>query len=124
MTHSARGLLFVSAIDLGVFLFIYFVAVRISRATTGQLFLRWSPGWWVVPLGAIYSVAVRLVTFVIALVIIFFVLTTRIASPQQVSELAQQNQPNFDVLVDTQAMHANAAYYWLTITLVSFLNAG
>jgi membrane protease YdiL (CAAX protease family) len=124
LTHSVRGLLFVSALDLAVFLFLYLVAVRISRATPRQLFLQWSPGWWVVPLGAIYSVATRLTIFVMAAVIAFFILTTRLASPQEMSELARQNQPNFDVLVDTQAMHTNSAYYWLTITLISFLNAG
>lgn len=124
LSHSVSGLLWVSAMDLGIFLLVYLLVVRISRATTSQLFLRWRPGWWVVPLGAVYSVAIRLMTIAIVIGIAFILLVTHAATSRQMSELARQHQPNFDILVDMGAMHTNSAYYWLTITLISFLNAG
>jgi membrane protease YdiL (CAAX protease family) len=123
LTHSVHGLLFVSAIDLALFLILYLLAARISRATFSQLFLQWSPGWWVVPLGAVYSVAIRLVAVGIVIVIAFGLLVTHAATPAQISSLTR-HPPDFDVLVDSQAMHPGNAYYWLTITLISFVSAG
>ena len=124
LTHSVRGLLIVSTLDLGLFLLLYFVAARVSRATIRQLYLQWSSGWWAVPLGAIYSVGIRLTTIGIVVVIAFFLLITHALTPEQMSGLTRPNPPNFDVLVDSQAMHPDHADHWLTITLISFVTAG
>src|SRR5437763_603382 len=59
LSGNVRGLLLVSALELSFF-FIYFAAAwLISRASREQLMLRWRPGWWVVPLGLGYSIALR-----------------------------------------------------------------
>ena len=124
LTHSVGGLLLVSAIDLALFFLVYLVAVRLSRATIRQLYLQWTSGWWTVPLGAVFSVAIRLVTAGIVVVIAFTLLVTHAATPAQMSSLTRSHSPNFDVLVDSRAMHPGNAYYWLTITLISFVSAG
>src|SRR3954463_1692988 len=60
LSNSTTGLVLVSSLELGVFGLVFGVACLISRPTREQLFLRWRPGWWVLPLGIGYSVAIRL----------------------------------------------------------------
>src|SRR3954453_3408885 len=60
LSNSTTGLVLVSLLELGVFGLVFGVACLISRPTREQLFLRWRPGWWVLPLGIGYSVAIRL----------------------------------------------------------------
>ncbi len=71
-----------------------------------------------------YSVAIRLAAVVIVVVIAFVLLITHAVTAAQISSLTRSHLPSFDVLVDSQAMHPSNAYYWLTITVISFLNAG
>jgi membrane protease YdiL (CAAX protease family) len=123
LTHSVRGLLIVCALDLGLFFLLYLLAARLSRATARQLYLPWTSGWWVVPLGVLYSVAIRLMTIGIVIVVAFVLLITHAVTQAQISGLTAR-PPDFDLLVDSRAMHPGNAYYWLTITLISFVSAG
>ena len=96
----------------------------LSRATRDDLLLRWRPGWWVVPLGAGYSVAVRLALGIMMLIISGMLILIGTVTPEELREFSLKNQPDVETLVDVGAMRNNPAYYWLTITLVSFVLAG
>lgn len=124
LTHSTRGLLSVSIIDLVIFTAIFAIAWVISRASREQMFLPWRPGWWVVPLGLFYSVAMRMAIIGAVLVFVLILFATKVVTPNGVNDFVHQHQPNFHAIVDTKAMRTNPAYYWLTITLISFINAG
>jgi membrane protease YdiL (CAAX protease family) len=84
----------------------------------------WRPGWWVIPLGIGYSIAVRIGTFLVVMVAVTIVLVIQASTPQEVQHYINNNRPTVETLVSVSAMRSNPAYYWLTITLVSFVVAG
>ena len=86
--------------------------------------LAWRPGWWVAPLGLAYSIAIRIGLVMIAAAIVMVLAATRIVTPEKVQEYASANRPEVEVLVSIPAMRDNPAYFWLTITLVSFVVGG
>jgi membrane protease YdiL (CAAX protease family) len=100
------------------------VACLFSRASREQLMLRWRPGWWVMPLGVGYSIALRIGLVVIAVTVMAVVAATQTVTPEKVQEYVSANRPDVEALVSVPAMRSNPAYYWLTITLVSFVVAG
>ena len=59
LTHTVRGLLHVS-FEVLFFAIPFGLAWLASRANRDDLLLRWRPGYWVLPLGALYSIAIRL----------------------------------------------------------------
>jgi membrane protease YdiL (CAAX protease family) len=124
LSGNVRGLLVVSAAEIIVFSIFFAVACLISRASREQLMLRWRPGWWVVPLGIGYSVALRIGLIVIAVAVMAVVAATQTMTPEKVQEYVTANRPDVEALVSVPAMRSNPAYYWLTITLVSFVVAG
>jgi membrane protease YdiL (CAAX protease family) len=123
LTNSAAGLLVVSAIDILFFALVFAVAVRISRATRDDLYLRWRPGWSVVPLGVGYSVAIRLVTAVVAIIVVALVAVAGV-QPEDLRHFMDENRPQLERIANPEVMRSSPAYYWLSITLISFLNAG
>ena len=124
LSGNVRGLLVVSAAEIIVFSIFFAVACLISRASREQLMLRWRPGWWVMPLGIGYSVALRIGLIVIAVAVMAVVAATQTVTPEKVQEYVSANRPDVEALVSVPAMRSNPAYYWLTITLVSFVVAG
>src|SRR5438045_2434182 len=72
LSDNVSGLLIVCGAQLVLFLIFFGVAWFASRASRDQLFFRWRPGWWVVPLGMVYSVAIRVVLCLLALAVVFF----------------------------------------------------
>jgi membrane protease YdiL (CAAX protease family) len=124
LSGSVRGLLWVSGFELFIFSIIFAVACLISRASREQLMLPWRPGWWVAPLGLVYSIGIRIGLIMISVAVVVVLAATRIMTPEKVQEYANANRPDIDVLVSVGAMRNNPAYYWLTITLVSFIVAG
>jgi uncharacterized membrane protein YbhN (UPF0104 family) len=58
LTNNVRGLLIVTGLEVLFFALLFGLAWLFSRATRDDLLLRWRPGYWVVPLGVIYSVAI------------------------------------------------------------------
>jgi len=119
LTDNVRGLLFVTGYEVLFFAVIFGLAWLFSRATRDDLLLRWRPGYWVLPLGALYSVAIRLAVGVIALIVasIFMVITR--PSMASVQNFAQANRPKVEALVDFNALSHNPIYFWLTLALVS-----
>jgi len=124
LSGNVRGLLVVSAAEIVVFSIFFAVACLISRASREQLMLRWRPGWWVAPLGIGYSIALRIGLIVIAVTVMAVVAATQTVTPEKVQEYVTANRPDVEALVSVPAMRSNPAYYWLTITLVSFVVAG
>jgi membrane protease YdiL (CAAX protease family) len=122
LTNSAAGLIFVSTIDILFFALVFLVAVRISRATRDDLYLRWRPDWSVVPLGIIYSVAIRLVVAVVGIIVVALVAVA--AQPDDLRHFMSENRAHLERIANPEVMQTSPAYYWLSITLISFLNAG
>ncbi len=114
----------VSALDLLVFGVVFAIAVSISRATRDDLYLRWRPGWWVVPLGLGYSVAIRVATLIAMIPVMVVILLIVTLAGGDIHQFMAAHQPRFDHLFNAAAMSSNRTYYWLIVTLISFTNAG
>ena len=124
LTGSVRGLLIVCAIELSLFSMVFAIGWLFSRASREELMFSWRPGWWVVPLGIVYSIAVRLGTLLFVMVVVAIVLVLQAATPQELQQYVNANRPTIETLVSVSAMRSNPAYYWLMVTLVSFVLAG
>lgn len=124
LSGNASGLLFVSGFELLLFSIFFGVAWLISRASREQLMLPWRLGWWVVPLGAVYSIALRVGLVIVAVGVVAVLAATQTITPEKVQQYVNANRPDVEVLVSVSAMRNNPTYFWLTVTLVSFVVAG
>ena len=124
LTHTTRGLLITCFFHLGIFGVIFLLGWLASRASRDDLLLKWRPKTWAVPLGLAYSVGQRVGLGMVAAFIFVLLLAVRAITPDQVQDFARNNQPDVSTLVDVPAMRENPAYFWLTITFVSFIVAG
>jgi membrane protease YdiL (CAAX protease family) len=124
LTRSTKGLLITCGIQLGIFGLVFGLGWLASRASREDLLLRWRPGWWAAPLGVIYSIALRFGVGLVATFVFLILVSTRIVSLDQAQSFAQANRPDVAALVDTAALHHDPAYFWLTLTFVSFVVAG
>jgi membrane protease YdiL (CAAX protease family) len=111
-------------IELTTFALVFALACFASRPSPDDLFLRWRPGWWVVPLGVGYSVAIRLAAGIVIFIVVFVLIGSHVVTPASAQHFITTKQPDVEKLVDVAAMRHNPAYYWLTITVVSFIVAG
>ncbi|HEX8898078.1 MAG TPA: hypothetical protein VF751_05230, partial [Chthoniobacterales bacterium] len=124
LSGDVRGLLSFCGLELLIFVLFFAAAWLISRASREQLMLVWRPGWWVAPLGVVYSIALRIALVMVAVFIIAVLAATRTVTPEKVQQYMSANRPDVEVAVSISAMRDNPTYYWLTITLVSFVVAG
>ena len=124
LSSRAGGLLFVSGGELLVFFVFFLGAWLVSRASRDELLLKWRPGWWVVPLGLGYSVALRFALGIVAVVVMTILVASQVVTPEKVQQFAEVNRPDVESMVSVKAMEHDPAYYWLTVTLVSFVVAG
>ncbi len=124
LSRTAHGILIVSSIELLVFGAVFGLAWLASRASRDDLLLRWRTGIWTIPLGIGYSVALRLALSVIVFAISVLLIVTRVTTPDAFQQYFMANRPDVEAVVDVSAMRENPAYYWLTITFVSFVIAG
>jgi membrane protease YdiL (CAAX protease family) len=118
------GLLKVSAVEVVLFGAVFGLGWVASRASRDELLLRWRPGWLVLPLGLAYSVAVRLAVGVLAFMTLLFVLITHLATRAEITQFIAQSRPNVEVIVNPSALKHNPAYFWLIVTVVSFVIGG
>jgi len=124
LSHTVAGLLGACLYQLlfvGVFLG---VAWLFSRASKDDLLLRWRPGYWVVPLGALYSIAIRFVFYIAACVLVIVMLLCTHVTMTQIQTFFIDHRPRIEKLLDLQAMTDNPVYFWLNVTLVSFVIGG
>ena len=119
-----RDLFIVCAIQMVSFGIIFGLAWLGSRASRDDLLLRWRGGFKVLLLGTIYSVGIRLLLGLILAVIVGILLATGAMNQESVMQFFKVNRPDVESLVDMNALKTNPAYFWLSITLVSFVVAG
>ena len=123
LTHSSSGLLIVCAIDVAVFAIVFCLALLASRASKDQLYLRWRPSWWVVPLGVLYSIAIRAAIAVLVIAVSLLLLAT-VFDEHQLRTFWQSRQPDPTIIVSAKALRSDPLYAWLLVTVVSFVVAG
>jgi membrane protease YdiL (CAAX protease family) len=124
LSHTAGGLLFVCAIELLIFAAILALALLASKASVDELRLRWSGKALPVVLGFGYSAALRLALLAVAVVVAGILVACGVFTPDSLADVFRRNRPGVENVVDVDAMRANPAYFWLTLTLVSFVVGG
>jgi membrane protease YdiL (CAAX protease family) len=124
LTHTVRGLLTVCGVELVLFGLVIGAAWLASRASLDDLLLRWRGKAMPVVWGAAYSLGLRLALAFLAVAAVVVLLATRAATLDSLQNFALNKRPGVEKMVDVQAMRDNPAYYWLTLTLVSFVVAG
>jgi membrane protease YdiL (CAAX protease family) len=124
LTSNARGLLIVCGVEIALFGIIFTLGWLASRASREQLLLKWRPGWWVIPLGIGYSVAMRFAVGMIFAAIVLFLLATGLLPREHLQQFMAASRPAAERIVDVHAMRHSPAYFWLTVTLSSFVVAG
>jgi membrane protease YdiL (CAAX protease family) len=120
LPDTISGLLLSVLLELTLFFFIFFLAWSFSRADRDQLFLRWKGGVKPLLFGMVYSVGLR-IALSIGLVI-FMMLA--VAMGQNLEDLTRMVRPETENVVSTDALLANPLYFWMNLTLVSFVLAG
>jgi membrane protease YdiL (CAAX protease family) len=124
LSGGVAGLLFVCASELLFFSVLFCVAWLASRASREELMWRWRPGWSAVPLGAAYSIAIRVGLVAFAVVVMAILAVSGVVTPEKAQQYVNVNRPDIESMVSVPAMRHDPAYYWLTLTLVSFVVAG
>ena len=114
----------VSGLEIILFSVVFALGWLASRASSEELLLYWRPGWWVAPLGIIYSVAIRLALGFIVMVGGIVLVITRVFTPQTLQGFVDTNRPKVEALVSVSALEHSPSYFWLAVTLVSFVVAG
>ena len=113
-----------SGIELLVFAILFLAAWLASRASRDELMFTWRPGWWVLPLGAGYSLALRFGLGIVAVAVMAVLAASQMITPEKMQEYVKVNRPDVESMVSVPALKHDPAYYWLTLTLVSFVVAG
>jgi len=124
LSHTPRGLLIVSGVELAIFGLVFGLAILVSRASRDDLWLHWRGGFWPVPLGIGYSIAIRLMIFTVVIAVSLGLLATQMMTPQTLREFFYDNRPTVEAIVDVSAMRQDPVYFWLVLTVVSFGVAG
>ena len=102
----------------------YGLAWLFSRVSLRELWLGW-PGWWAVPMGFAYSIVLRLAIGLLMLIAFLatLMLTTGVTE-EALQQSVMRHRPDVESLVDMQALRQSPAYFWLTLTVVSFVLGG
>jgi membrane protease YdiL (CAAX protease family) len=124
LSSSTRGLLWSSTMSLLFFGILFGGAWLASRASRDDLLLRWRNGFWPVPWGIGYSVALRIAVAIVVVALAVALVGLHIVSTSELQEIAQSRAPDVGTIVDVSSLRENPAYFWLMITLVSFVMAG
>jgi membrane protease YdiL (CAAX protease family) len=123
LSQTSAGLLMVCGTQIAFFGAIFALGWWSSRATSEQMLLRWRPGWWVIPLGLAYSIAIRLAIFFL-LVVLSVILLATVFDQNSLREFWRAGQPNIRAVVSVSAARSDRVYAWLLITVVSYVVAG
>jgi len=124
LSRTATGLLARCAVELLVFGLVFGLAWLASRATWRQLRLGWRGTVRPVLQGIGYSVALRLALVVVIVMVAVALIATQAMSIQELENFFSANRPDVRATVDLAALRDNPAYFWLTVTFVSFVVAG
>lgn len=121
---TTEGLLIVCGFQIALFLVVFGLGWLASRASPEMLLLKWRQGWLTVPIGLAYSIAMRIGIGIVLAVIVAVLLTTGLLPRESLAAFTEEGRTAAEKIVDLSAMQNNRAYFWLTITLVSFVVAG
>ena len=121
---TTPGLLIVCAWEVAIFGVIFALGWLASRASPEELFLKWRQGWWTIPLGIGYSIALRIVLGIIVSLMLAILLLTGVLPREGLTQFSADSRTAVERLVDLSAMQHNRAYFWLTVTIASFVVAG
>jgi len=124
LSHTASGLLFICAMELLWFGFVFGIAWLASRASIDDLLLRWRANVMPVLLGAAYSVGLRIAVGIVTVLVAAVLLATHLMTMDSLHDFFAKNRPGIENAVDVKALRDNPAYLWLTLTVVSFAVAG
>lgn len=124
LSHSAGGLILVCAVELLLFGLVFGLAWLASRASADDLLLRWRGNVRPVLLGAAYSVGLRLAVALATALVAGVLLATHAMTLESLRDFFEENRPGIENAVDVAALRDNSAYFWLTLTVVSFVVAG
>ena len=122
--NNTQTLLLVSAFELVFFSIVFGLAWLASRASVDDLLLRWRQGWWTIPLGIGYSVAMRIALGLLVVVVVTILMATKVLDQKTVESFSTNVRTPVERMVNVSAMQHDSAYFWLTITLASFGVAG
>jgi membrane protease YdiL (CAAX protease family) len=120
LSNEPGRLLLVCAVELAAFGLIFGLAWYASRASRDDLLLRWRGKATPILLGIGYSVALRIAVIMLAVGAIAVLVLTNVISPNAIKNFAT----DVDAVVDVAAMRNNPVYFWLVLTVVSFVVAG
>ncbi|HUA36907.1 MAG TPA: CPBP family intramembrane glutamic endopeptidase [Candidatus Sulfopaludibacter sp.] len=124
LSHTAGGLLVACGFELLIFAAVLGLALMASRASTDELLWRWRQGFWPVPLGIGYSIAIRFALLMITMVTVVVLMVTHVATVQSLQRFMAAKGPSPEAIVDISSMRQDPLYFWLTLTVVSFIVAG
>jgi membrane protease YdiL (CAAX protease family) len=124
LSHTAGGLLFICAMELLSFAFVFGLAWLASRASLDDLLLRWRGKAMPVLLGAAYSIGLRIAVGLVTALVAVVLLATHLGTTDSLQDYFMKNRPGIENVVDVAALRDNSAYFWLTLTVVSFVVAG
>ena len=122
--RGGQALLVVSAVELGCFGVVFGLAWLASRATRDQLLLLWRGGLWPIPLGIGYSVAIRVFVGVAVALVAGLLLLTGVMNLASLETFFAANRPKVETLIDVSALRKDPLYFWLSVTVVSFVVGG
>jgi membrane protease YdiL (CAAX protease family) len=124
LTESTSGLLWASAESLLSFGFVLGIAWIASRVTREELLLRWRGGAQPILLGIVYSVGLRIAVVVVAVFIGVFLVASSVVDTDELRDILENRAPAIGEVVSTEALRENPTYFWLMLTLLSFVVAG
>ncbi len=124
LSHNAPGLLRVCFFELAIFGVVFGLAWLASRASRQDLLLPWRGGFWALPLSIAYSVALRLAVAFAAAVVGTALILSRLISLEGLRQFLFANRPDIEALINIPALRHDPLYFWLMMTLVSFIVAG
>lgn len=122
LSLSSQGLLSVSAVQFAIFAGVFGLACFLTRPTREDLLLHWH--WSAPPLGLGYSLLFRVGLAILALGAVLVAMAAGWLHSQDIQKVAQANAPRIDRIVSVHSLQVDRTYFWLTITVVSFLVAG
>ncbi len=114
------ALMWISAVEVLIFGVVFGLAWLASRASASDLRWRWRRGFWTVPLGMAYSVALRLAVGIVVAFIATVLLALHVTTTNSMQHFLMANRPDVGAIVDIRALHQNPFYFWLAVTVVSF----
>ena len=124
LSHTSTGMLYSCGMELLLFALVFGLAVIVSRASWEDLLLRWRGGFWAAPLSIAYSVALRIAVGIIMAATGMLLVFTGLLTPQSLNNFLVAHRPNVEAAIDISALRTNPVYFWLSLTLVSFVVAG